>query len=174
MSAIASSASPPLSEYEPRDLAITAWSYSSWAFDHRPLLAAIASSAIPPISEFEPRALANTAWSFAPLSWPHEPLLDSISSAAIRTIREFEEQGCANTAFAFASLGLWHHEPLFDAIASQAIALLRCEHLEPGPGCYQLLDVMSELVRLNRSSNCHQRATSLVSTIADLSHSTML
>jgi hypothetical protein len=71
---VAEAATPRLGEFNPQDLAITAWAYATAGQEAPALFAAVAEAATPRLGEFDQQELANTAWAFAVADVPSEGL----------------------------------------------------------------------------------------------------
>ena len=124
--ALASEATPRLSEFKPQELASLAWSFTaccrsasaaSWCSDrHLPSMAALfraLSEAAPPrLGEFAPQGLANLAWAFAAGGQPAPALFDALAAEATPRLAEFKPQELASLAWSFATAGHAAPEPL--------------------------------------------------------------
>ena len=94
-----------LLDFNPQDLANTAWAFATAGRAAPALLDAIATEAVRRgLRDFKPQNLANTAWAFATAGRAAPTLLDAIAAEAVRSdLRDFNEQELANTAWAFAT-----------------------------------------------------------------------
>jgi hypothetical protein len=79
-------------DFNPQNLANTAWSFATLKHEAPSLLDAIAASAQVRIVEFKRQALSNTAWGFATLNHEAPALFDAIARAAPVRINEFNPQ----------------------------------------------------------------------------------
>ena len=108
------------SEFEPQELANTAWAFATAGHAAPGLFDAIGKEAAGRVRELNPQALANTAWAFAKAGHAAPALFDAIGREAAGRVRELNPQNLANTAWAFATAG--HGAPaLFDAIGKEAV-----------------------------------------------------
>ena len=111
-----------LRDFNPQDLANTAWAFATAGHAAPALLDAIATEAVRGgLRDFRPQELTNTAWAFAKAERAAPTLLDAIATEAVRGgMRDFNPQNLTNTAWAFATAG--HAAPaLLDAIATEAV-----------------------------------------------------
>ncbi|KAJ8607233.1 hypothetical protein CTAYLR_010370 [Chrysophaeum taylorii] len=106
-------------EFNPRDLANTAWAFAKAGIEAPHLFAAIADAAHSRLGEFKPPELANTSWAFAKAGIEAPQLFDTIALAARSWLGQFNPQQLAITAWAFATAGI-EAPQLFDAIALEA------------------------------------------------------
>ncbi|KAJ8600482.1 hypothetical protein CTAYLR_004475 [Chrysophaeum taylorii] len=124
---IARAASSRLGEFNPQNLANTAWAFAedrdlattARAFatariEALELFAVIAREASSRFGEFNPQNLANTAYAFATTGIESPELFDAIAMAARSQLREFNPQALATTAWAFACVD-WKDDPEFFA-----------------------------------------------------------
>eukprot|EP00665_Eupelagonemidae_sp_cell47_P001606 gene1605-160_t len=122
--AVAEAAVPRLREFEPQNLANTAWAYAKAGHAAPALLEAIAAAAVPRLHDFTTQALANTVWAYAKAGHAAPALLEAIAAAAVPRLRDFDPQELANTVWAYATAG--HSAPaLLDAIAAAVVPRLR-------------------------------------------------
>ena len=70
-------------EFNPQDLANTAWAFATLAVEESELLEAVRPAAVCKIWEFNPQNLANTAWAFATLAVDDSELLEEVRPAAV-------------------------------------------------------------------------------------------
>ena len=63
--ALATAAERRLSEFNPQDVANTAWAFATMNYRDEKLFPALAIAAERRLSEFSPQDVANTAWAFA-------------------------------------------------------------------------------------------------------------
>ncbi len=119
LNAIAAEAASRLREFNPQDLANTAWPYAKAGHAAPFLLNVIAAEAVQRVREFNPQDLANTAWAYAKAGHAAFTLLDYIAAEAAPHVGEFNPHDFAITAWAYAKAG--HAAPaLLDAIAEEA------------------------------------------------------
>jgi len=112
------------SEFEPQNLANTAWAFATAGRATHALLDAVAEESTGRVRDFKPQHLANTAWAFATAGHAAPALFDAIGREAARRAHELNPQNLANTARAFATAG--HPAPaLFDAIGREAAGRVR-------------------------------------------------
>ncbi|KAJ8601610.1 hypothetical protein CTAYLR_008466 [Chrysophaeum taylorii] len=135
-------------EFNPQNLANTAWAFARAGIDAPQLFAAIADAALSRLGEFNPQDLANTAWAVATAgieaprlfaviaddlantAWAvatagiEAPRLFAVIADVIPSrLKEFNPQNLANTAWAVATAGI-EAPQLFDAIALAVRSLL--------------------------------------------------
>ena len=65
LGAIAAASISKIADFNPQDLANTAWAFATLQIKDEGLLGAIAAASISKIADFNPQDLANTAWAFA-------------------------------------------------------------------------------------------------------------
>jgi len=112
------------SEFEPQELANTAWAFATAGRATHALLDAVAEESAGRVREFNPQELANMAWAFATAGHAAPALFDAIGREAAERVRQLNPQNLANTAWAFATAG--HAAPaLFDAIGKEAAGRVR-------------------------------------------------
>ena len=100
--AIAAESKPRLSEFNPQELANTAWAFATAGVPAPELFDEIAAESKPRLSEFNPQELTSTAWAFATAGVPAPELFDEIATASKPRLKKFNPQDLANTAWAFA------------------------------------------------------------------------
>ena len=67
--ALARAAERRLSDFNPQDVANSAWAFATVKDRNEKLFAALARAAERRLSEFNPQELANTAWAFATVNY---------------------------------------------------------------------------------------------------------
>ena len=67
---------PQLRDFNPQELANTAWAYAAAGHAAAALLDAIAAAAAPRLCDFNPQALANTAWAYTAADVPSDVLFE--------------------------------------------------------------------------------------------------
>ena len=108
-------------EFNPHDLASTAWAYATAGCASLALFETIAKASVARVGEFKPQDLASTAHAFAKAGHASPALFEAIASASAARVGEFNPQDLASTAWAYATMG--HASlALFEAIAKASVA----------------------------------------------------
>ena len=100
-------------EFNPQELANTAYAFVKAKHPAPALLDAIAAEAAPRVRDFNAQDLANTAWAYATAQHAAPALLDAIAAEAAPRVRDFKPQELANTAWAYAAADHCSCEVLF-------------------------------------------------------------
>ena len=86
---LARAAKRRLSDFNPQDVANTAWASATAKYRDEKLFAALAR-AVERLSEFNPQEGANTAWAFATVNYRDEKLFAALARAVERRLSEFK------------------------------------------------------------------------------------
>jgi len=92
LNAMATEAAWCVSDFDPQDLANTAWAFSTAGRAAPVLFDAIAAEVLRRVREFKAPSLANTAWAFDTAGHATPALVDAIAAEAARRVREFNPQ----------------------------------------------------------------------------------
>ena len=120
LDAIAREVPRRLGDFNPQELANTAWAFATLKYVDEKLFVSLAIVADRRLSEFNPQNVANTAWAFATVNYRDEKLFAALARAAERRLSEFNAQGIANMVWAFATVDQ-RHDALFKAMGDHIV-----------------------------------------------------
>ena len=93
-----------LSEFNPQNVANTAWAFATVNYRDENLFASLTIVAEWRIGSINPKSVTKTAWASATVSCLDEKLFADLAIAAQRRLGEFNPQAVANTAWASATV----------------------------------------------------------------------
>ena len=100
--AVAMAAQRRMRDFNPQNLANTAWAFATAGQKEALLFAALTTAVQRRMGDFKPQGLANTAWTFATAGQKNASLFAALAIAAKPCLGDFDAQELGNTAWAFA------------------------------------------------------------------------
>lgn len=110
-----------ISEFQPQDIAISAWALAKMSLKAPPLQDALADRLFALLEEFRATDLAKMAWAFARQRVDDGPIFDALASCFVASVSSATAAELSSMAWAIAKV-LIVHTPLFDAISAAAVA----------------------------------------------------
>lgn len=110
-----------ISEFQPQDIAISAWALAKMDVKALALQDALADRFFTLLEEFRATDLAKMAWAFARQRVADGPIFDAMSTCFMASIDRATAAELSSMAWAIAKV-LVVHMPLFNAISAAAVA----------------------------------------------------